>query len=76
MNAMRPPRTAYIVYLVGLIPLGLLYERLQAATGGGWLFLGLGIVYALVLRIGGEALEAKLRRSRELDAEPGPHSDA
>jgi biotin transporter BioY len=73
---MQTPRTAYVVYLLGLIPVGLFYEHMREATGGAWLFLSLGVLYAILLRIAGEALESQLRRRRQKRETAGPRSAA
>ena len=73
---MRPPRPAYIVYLIGLLPVALFYERIRTVTGGEWIFLISGISYTLLLRAAGELLERRIRRRRELIDKQAPRSEA
>jgi hypothetical protein len=57
------PSIAFLVYLVGLAPLGLFYAQLKAATGGEWLFLLGVVVYLLALRFIGAWLARRSERS-------------
>jgi VIT1/CCC1 family predicted Fe2+/Mn2+ transporter len=55
----------FIVYLVGVVMLGLFYAPLKSALGGQWLFLLSVVGYLLALRLLGVWV-AKLRRQKEL----------
>ena len=55
----------FIVYLIGIVLLGLFYGPVKSALGGEWLFLLAGVSYLLALRLLG-AWIAKVRRQREV----------
>jgi predicted ABC-type exoprotein transport system permease subunit len=57
----------FLVYLVGIIVLGLLYVPMKSALGGQWLFVLAVVCYLLALRLLGFWL-AKARLKR--DAKP------
>jgi hypothetical protein len=57
-------RPQSIVYLVGVILLGLFYGPVKSALGGQWLFLLAVVCYLLALRLLG-AWVAKVRRQWE-----------
>ena len=59
----------YIVYLVGVLALGLGYGTIKSALGGQWLFVVCVLAYLLTLRLLGVYVA---RRSRST----GPRSDA
>lgn len=59
-------RPQFIVYLVGVILLGLFYGPAKSALGGEWLFLLAVVGYLLALRLLG-AWAAKARRQREVE---------
>lgn len=62
---MKPSRQ-FIVYLVGVVLLGLLYEPVKAALGGQWLFVGCVFAYLLALRLLGNLIaKGKPGRTRE-----------
>ena len=61
---LSPNNAQFIVYLVGIVLLGLFYAPLKSALGGQWLFLLSVVGYLLALRLLGLWV-AKLRRKRE-----------
>lgn len=48
---MKAPSPEFVVYLAGVALLGLLYEPVKRALGGGGLFALSAIAYLLVLRL-------------------------
>ncbi|MDO9332911.1 MAG: hypothetical protein Q7T57_00090 [Dehalococcoidales bacterium] len=63
------PAPEYIVYVVGLLPLGLGYDTIKSALGSQWLFLLCVLAYLVALRLLGVYVA---RRSRA----KGTRSDA
>ena len=55
----------FIVYLVGVVLLGLFYAPVKTALGGQWLFLLSVVGYLLALRLFA-AWVAKVRRQKEV----------
>ena len=55
----------FIVYLVGVVLLGLFYAPVKSALGGQWLFLLSVVGYLLALRLLA-AWVGKVRRQREV----------
>lgn len=45
------PTPEYIVYVVGLLPLGLGYDTIKSTLGGQWLFLLCVLAYLVALRL-------------------------
>ncbi len=58
------PSPQFIVYLVGIIMLGLFYAPVKSALGGQWLFLLTVVGYLLALRLIG-AWAAKVRTPKD-----------
>lgn len=59
------PSLQFIIYVLGLIPLGLFYEPIKEALGGRWLFLAFGVAYLVGLRLIGSlvARTAAMKRA-------------
>lgn len=53
-----------LVYFVGVIVLGLFYEQVKTATGGGPLFVALAIAYLVVVRVVGHFVARRFDRDR------------
>lgn len=58
------PSPQYIVYLLGIIVLGLFYEPIKTSLGGQWLFFVSVVGYLLALRLL-SAWVAKVRAQKE-----------
>ena len=52
-------RASAIVYLVGVVLLGLFYEKVKRETGGGALFVAAAVAYLLMLRFIGFLVEKR-----------------
>ena len=65
---MTAPRVAWWIFLAGLVPLAFATQSLRAFLGD-WLSFGLAIIYLILLRVGGELLERKLRARKEAEHE-------
>lgn len=57
------PSLQFLVYLIGVVLLGLSYEPVKTALGGQWLFVGCVLAYLVALRLLG-ALIAKRNSGR------------
>jgi len=57
-------RPAWWVYLVGIVLLGAAYPILKASLEP-WVFVAVGIVYLVGLRVAGEVIERRLRARSE-----------
>ncbi len=55
------PKPEYIVYVVGLLPLGLGYGTIKSALGGQWLFLLCVLAYLIALRLLGVYVAGRSR---------------
>jgi hypothetical protein len=58
------PSSQFVIYVVGVVLLGLFYAPLKAALGGEWLFLLCVVGYLLALRLLGVCV-TKLRAHKE-----------
>lgn len=58
---MKAPRTAWWVYVIGLVPLALFSKPLRAALGDWWAFAAV-VVYLLLLRLLAEVIERRLNQ--------------
>ncbi len=56
-NGIKDPRL--IVYCVGIITFGLVYEEAKSALGGEWIFVGAACLYLLSLRLLGDFIARK-----------------
>jgi len=61
---MRTSRTAWWLYVVGLVPLALFERPLRTALGNWWAF-GAAITYLLVLRVAAEMIERRMDSKRK-----------
>ena len=73
---MKSPRIAYLVYLLGMVPAAVFYEYVKSASGGGWFFVAIGVVYFALLRALAEVIEAAVKRFGQNRARESPKSDA
>ena len=64
LDLMKTLRPDFVVYIVGLLPLGIFYEPLKEQTGGGAVFFGVVVLYLTALRIVGRLVSRK-RKSKD-----------
>jgi hypothetical protein len=62
LDLMKAVTPQYIVYILGLAPLGLFYEPLKQALGGGSVFLASLVGYLAFLRLVGWGIARMLLR--------------
>ena len=59
------PSAEFVVFVVGLLPLGFFYGQLKSVFGSELYFLLAGVAYLLLLRVVGRAVARALRPSSQ-----------